>query len=238
MTQEKRLARLVGGLFITGTIAGVASRVLTAPILGDQAYLSEISSNEAPMLVGALLVLLMAFALAMVPVVLYPILRRHSEVLALGAVVFRGALEAVAYVVFVLTWLGMVTVGRELAEAGVAAIPGLQRTGVLLLAMQDWSSHMVSIVFGIGALMIYWVFFVSRLVPRWLSVWGLTGAVLYLTVALLAVLGVADLAPLMAPLAVQEMVMAVWLILKGFDSAVMTSSSHPDRSALSRPIMV
>lgn len=229
MTQDKRLARIVGGLFITGTIAGIASKVLTAPLLGDPAYLSRISANETPMLVAALLVLLMGFALAMVPVVLYPILRRHSEVLALGAVVFRGALEAMAYVVVVLIWLGMVLVGRELAEAGVAATSSLQRTGVILLGLQDWSSPIVSIVFSIGALMIYWVFFVSRLVPRWLSVWGLAGAALYLAVAVLTFVGVAGLAPLMAPLAVQEMVMAVWLILKGFDSAAMISSSHPDR---------
>jgi hypothetical protein len=235
MTQNKRLARIVGGLFITGTVAGILSAALTAPILSGQDYLTKIAADETPMLIGTLLVLLMGFSLAMVPVVLYPVLRRYSEVLALGAVVFRGALEAIAYVAVVLTWLGLVTVGREFADAGAAATPSLQLTGVFLLGMQDWSSHIVSIVFGIGALMIYGIFFTSRLVPRWLSVWGLIGAVLYLAVALLAVVGVSGLAPLMAPLAVQEMVLAVWLILKGFDAAVMTSSTQADRGAASAP---
>jgi hypothetical protein len=232
MTQNKRLARIVGGLFITGTIAGILSKVLTAPILDDQAYLSKISADETPMLVGTLLVMLMGLSLAMIPVVLYPILRRYSEALALGAVVFRGALEAMAYIVFVLSWLGLVTVGRELADAGAAAAPSLQRTGVLLLGMQDWTAPIVSIVFGFGALMIYWIFFISRLVPRWLSVWGLIGAVLYVAFGLLTMVGLEGFAPLMTPLAVQEMVLAVWLIAKGFNPSVGTSSPRPDGRAV------
>jgi hypothetical protein len=222
-------ARIVGGLFITGTVAGALSAVISAPILNDQRYLSNISANEAPMLFATILVLIMGFSLAMIPVVLYPILRRYSEVLALGAVLFRGALEAIAYVVVVLTWLGLVTVGRELADAGAASAANLQDIGVLLLGMQEWSTHIVSIVFGMGALMIYWVFFISRLVPRWLSVWGLVGAVVYVGQTVLAVAGVEGLAPLMAPLAVQEMVLAVWLITKGFDSSAIASQSPEER---------
>jgi hypothetical protein len=63
--------------------------------------------------------------------------------------------------------------------------------------------------------MIYWLFYVSKLIPRWLSVWGLAGAVLYLIVPLLAMFGLDQFGPLMAPLALQEMVLAVWLIVNG-----------------------
>lgn len=222
-------ARIVGGLFIVGTIAGIGSKVITDPVLNDQGYLNAISANETPMLVGTLLVLVMGFSLAMIPVVLYPVLRQYSEVLALGAVLFRGALEAIAYVVVVLTWLGLVTVGRELADAGAAPAANLHDIGVLLLGMQAWSTHIVSIVFGLGALMIYWVFFISKLVPAWLSVWGLIGAAVYVGQAVLAVAGVEGLAPLMALLGIQEMVLAVWLITKGFDSSAIASQPPQNR---------
>lgn len=69
--------------------------------------------------------------------------------------------------------------------------------------------------------MIYYVFYQSKLIPRWLSVWGLIGAILYLTVPILNLFGFA-FEILMLPLALQEMVLAVWLIVKGFDSLAIT----------------
>jgi hypothetical protein len=77
--------------------------------------------------------------------------------------------------------------------------------------------QLIAIPFALGALMFYVLLYQSRLVPRWLSVWGLLGAVLYILPPLGSMFGI-SLGVLMAPLAVQEMVMAVWLIAKGFSS--------------------
>jgi uncharacterized membrane protein len=76
-------------------------------------------------------------------------------------------------------------------------------------------------VFCLGALMFYHVLYRSGLVPRWLSGWGLLGILLYLAAALLVLFG--QINPdstqvvLELPLAVQEMVLAVWPIVKGFN---------------------
>ncbi|MGB7096991.1 MAG: DUF4386 family protein, partial [Anaerolineales bacterium] len=70
----------------------------------------------------------------------------------------------------------------------------------------------------------YYLFYQSKLIPRWLSGWGLIGAVLYLAVPMLGVLGF-ELEVLMFPLAVQEMVFAVWLIVKGFNPSAIDSLS-------------
>lgn len=72
-------------------------------------------------------------------------------------------------------------------------------------------------VFSIGAGIFSWLLFQTRLVPRWISLWGLVGAVLYGVVPWLAFFSV-DWGILMAPLALQEMVLAVWLIARGFNS--------------------
>jgi hypothetical protein len=80
--------------------------------------------------------------------------------------------------------------------------------------------------------MYYYVFYQSKLIPRWLSGWGLIGAVLMI---LACVLTVVDGQPfsisgmlmlLAAPIAVQEMVLAVWLIVKGFNPTVIASEPH------------
>ncbi len=172
----------------------------------------------------------MGFALAMVPVMLFPIFRKYNEALAIGAVVFRGALEAVAYIATVIGWLLILTLSQEYVKAGAPDASYFQALGTLLKGALFWIEQMLSIVFSLGALIIYYLFYQSKLIPRWLSAWGLIGAVLYLATPLLAMFG-SPLDILMIPLAVQEMVLALWLIVKGFNqSAIVSLSAKTDTS--------
>ena len=220
----KKTARIVGALFIIGTVAGILSVVITGSILDDPKYLIKVSANENQIIIGALLVLIMGFALAMVPVMLFPIFKKYNEALALGAVVFRGALETVTYIAIVICWLLLITLSLEYVKAGAPDASYFQTLGTLILEAANWFGYILSIVFSIGALMIYYLFYQTKLIPRWLAIWGLIGAIFYLAQPLLALFG-SELDLLFAPLAVQEMVLAVWLIVKGFNSSVIASGS-------------
>jgi hypothetical protein len=77
-------------------------------------------------------------------------------------------------------------------------------------------NEVIGIPFVLGALMFYWLLFQAKLVPRWLSGWGLLGAVLYIGAPITHMFGF-SLGYLVAPLALQEIVLAVWLIAKGFE---------------------
>jgi hypothetical protein len=224
MNTDRKIARIVGTLFIIGTVAGILSVVFTGPVLGAADYLVEISAHENQIIIGSLLVLIMGFALAMVPVVLYPIFRKHNQALALGSVLFRGALEAVTYIAIVIVWLSLLALSREYMTAGSPDASYFQTLGALLFESIDWINRILSIVFSLGALMIYILFYRSSLIPRWLSVWGLIGGMLYLAAPLFAMFGY-DFGILMAPLALQEMVLAVWLIVRGFSSSIIASES-------------
>src|SRR5258707_15707851 len=90
MISNRKTAIIVGVLFIIGTVAGVLSVLFTGPILDDPDYLTKVSSNQNQIIVGALLVLIMGFALAMVPVMMFPIFRKYNEPLAVG-LLFSGA---------------------------------------------------------------------------------------------------------------------------------------------------
>jgi len=92
MNNYRKTAIIVGVLFIIGTVAGVLSVAASAPVR-EATYLSSIAANPNQIVVGALFVLLMGLALALVPIVLFPLLKKYNEVLAIGYVVFRGALE-------------------------------------------------------------------------------------------------------------------------------------------------
>jgi hypothetical protein len=165
--------------------------------------------------------------------VLFPILKKHNEALALGVVLFRGALEAVMYIAAVICWLLLLTVSQEYVQAGTPDASNFQTLGAVLLKASGQIGSILNIVFSLGALMIYYLFHQSKLIPRWISVWGLIGAVLYLASGLSAMFSV-GLGILMAPLALQEMVMAVWLIVKGFNSSPIIDHAESVQVAISQ----
>jgi len=216
MNTSRTSATIVGILFVIGTAAGILSVLFTNPILQDTGDLVKVATNQRQLVSGALLVLIMAFALAMIPVVLFPILKTYNEALALGAIVFRGVLESAAYLAIVISWLLLITLSQEYVASRTQDLAYFQTLRALLLGAQDWIAQLLAIVFSLGALIIYYVFYQSKLIPRWLSSWGLIGATLYLAAPLLRLFDV-TLEILMLPLAVQEMVLALWLIVKGFN---------------------
>jgi hypothetical protein len=189
-----------------------------------QYYLVKISENENQMVLRAFFVLVMGLALALIPAVMFPTFRKYNETLALGYVVFRGALEAVTYILIVLSWLLLITLSQQYVSAGAPDASGFQTLGALLQEVGEWIDPISQIVFCLGALMFYYLWFKSRLIPRWLSGWGLIGATISLTAALLNLFG-PSAEFLEFPLAVNEMVLALWLIVKGFDSSALASGS-------------
>ena len=233
MKTYRKTSIIVGILFIIGTVAGIFSGVVTEPVLGASDYLAQAAANESSMILGAILVLVMGFPLAMIPVMMFPIFRKTNETLALGAVVFRGVLEAMAYIVIAISWLLLISVGQAFVSADTADAATLQAVGDFIKQALYWNEHILALVFTIGALMLYWLFFKTKLIPSWLALWGFFGAILYFAAPVLNLfdpqhpalsLGV-KWGNLMAPLAIQEMVFALWMIIKGFNSSAIVSET-------------
>ena len=233
MNTNRKTAVIVGILFIIGTVSGILSVVFTAPIMTGSTYPINISASETQWIIGTLLILLMGFSLAMIPVMLYPIFKKHNEVLALGAVLFRGVLEAVLYTASVISMLLLLNVSEIFGKTGVTGASNFQTLGSMLTAAGNWISIILSFVFCIGGLLIYTLFYQTRLIPRWLSGWGVIGAVLYFVANLVSMFSPLHIAPsiesgiglLLVPLAIQEMVFAVWLIVKGFNPSAIAALS-------------
>jgi len=222
---NRRTATIVGVLFIIGTVAGVLSKVVTWGLLDAPDYLNMVASNASRAMLGALLVLVMGLALAMVPAMMFPILKRQNEALAIGYVIFRGALETLTYIAVALCWLLLVVVARQYADSGAAVASQFGSLGILLVKAKDVPILAVQdIVFSLGALMFYYLLYQARLIPRWLSGWGIVAVVGYLAAGLIAVFGT-HLVILLMPLALQEMVMAIWLVAKGFSPGTIAFES-------------
>lgn len=218
----QKTAKIVGILFIIGTVCGILSAIVMTPILNAPDYLIKIYENKNLVIGGVLLVLTMGISLSMMSAVLYPVLKKYNEALALGAVVFRGAIELVSYLGTAISWLLLLTLSQEYVSAGTKAISNFQLMGTMLLDAGLQIGSITSIVFSIGGLIIYYVFYKTKLIPTWLSLWGLFGAILYISSPILIMFGF-QMEFLQYPLAVQEMIMAVWLIVKGFNPSAFDS---------------
>ena len=222
---NRKTATIVGVLFIIGTGAGVPSMVLGARFLNAPGLLNMVAANASQVALIGFLVLLMGVALAMVPAMMFPIFKRQNEALAVGYVIFRGALETFTYMAVAMCWLLLPVVARLSADSGAAVASQFSSPGNLLVEARYPITWVQDIVFGLGALMFYYLLYQARLIPRWLSGWGFVGAISYLATGLIAVFTGTHLVPLLLPLGLQEMVMAIWLIVKGFNPSAIASLS-------------
>ena len=227
MTSERKTAIVAGVLFITATVAGILSVLFVGPIPGAPDYMGRISANDLNVKIGALFESIMAFAGAGTAISMYPILRKHNVGAALASVAFR-IIEAVIWIVDVIGLLLLLTLSQEFLKAGSPSSSFFQTCGTLLLALRYWADIFAYTAFILGALMYYSVFYRSRLIPRWLSGWGLVGVPLWLSGTLLTMFSFISLystiqVVLFLPIAVQEMVMATWLIVKGYSTSITPS---------------
>jgi hypothetical protein len=230
MNSYRKTAITVGILFIIATVIGVLGNVIFVnPILDAPDYLIRISANGNQVILGGLLVLFSAFACAGIAIGLYPVLKKHHEAFALCSVGFR-VMESMLYIVGVVGLLSLLTLSHEYAKAGASNASLFQVSGITLLAIKEWAGELSVVAFTLGALMYYYVFYQSKLIPRWLAGWGFLAAASSLAAALLAITGLiipfsTVFIVLQLPIAVQEMVLAVWLIAKGFNPSAVTSLS-------------
>lgn len=218
MPPDRRAALTAGALLIVASVAALLASAVEHPVLTGTGYLAKIAENAGQVSAGGLLEFLEAGTSAGIAMALYPVLRKRSEGLALGAVALR-TLEAAMYAVGGVVTLSLLYLARQHAPATILNDAGIRAIGDALTGVRQSAILAGVYAFSAGALMYYSVFYRSRLVPRWLTVWGIAAEVPLLTACLLATFGrtpVTSYTLLVLPIAVQEYVLAAWLIFKGF----------------------
>ena len=220
MDSARRTSIGTGSVFLVATVTAVAAGELV-PSLSGADFLEGPADHPHRLAAAALFYLIAAGTSVGIAIVLYPLLRTTNATLALGAVVFR-TIEAVFYTVAVVSLLSVLALGRQLATASPDDRATIRVIADSLVSVREQSSLAGVIAFGTGALMYYALFYRYRLVPRWLSGWGIAGVLLILIACLLALFSgdpVTGYTLLILPIGIQEMVLAVWLLVKGFSGA-------------------
>jgi hypothetical protein len=241
MKSTRKIAVITGVIFIIATVVVFVADALTPALTGTD-YLTRFSANTHQVAAGALAYLVSAFASGSIAIAMYPVMKESNAGLALGSVVFR-ALEAAFYLVEVVCLLSLLTVGQQFTTAGAADRTSLQAIGNLLVSVRNQAALVGVFAFCLGAFMYYYLFFQSRLIPRWLSGLGIVAIILMATACVLSLFSgnrITSYIPLAFPIFLQEMVLAVWLIVKGFNSSAVASGAAKTAtnellSASSRP---
>jgi hypothetical protein len=238
---NRQSATLVGVLFIIATVTAILGVLFYQPILtGD--YLSNGAAHQNQVVLGALMELILAGTAIGTAIVLFPVLRPYSERIALGHLFFRF-LEAVIITIGIVAVLSLLTLSQDFVAAAAPDAAAYHAAGTLLLAVHEWTFMLGPLfMLGINTLMYSYLLYKSKLVPRPLAILGITGATLVFVYAMLvmfgaAVQGSAPLVVLALPIAVYEMILAVWLIVKGFNSSAIDSQTTATRtSKLAEPL--
>ena len=229
MDSYRNNAISAGVLFIIADAVGFLSLLFMGPVNATD-YLVSVSTNANLVTTAALLLFIGGAAAIGIGISLYPVLKKFKGGLALGAVGFRtveGVLDIVGFIGLLL----LITLSQQFVNAGAPDSSYFRTLGVLTVSGYHLVENVAKLLaFSIGCLLYYIIFYRTKLVPRWLSGWGLVAGILTMVSCLLTMFGL--IAPfsteqivLNLPILPQELVLAVWLIVKGFNPSVIASKS-------------
>lgn len=225
MNSPKTTARIVGALFLIVMFTySLGAFIILDPILNAPDYLLKVSANQARVITGVLLELINGIAYIGIAVLVYPIIKQLNESLALGYLSFR-IIEFAMQIVSDLSPLLLTTMGQEFVTAEAPDASSIQALGTLLLSQRYWANQMVFITYCLGAMIFYYLLYQLKLIPRFLSVWGLIGVPMVLINVMLGIFGLKQVMVLGLIMGLNEIVLGVWLILKGFNSSNINSRS-------------
>ena len=228
MDSIRKTSIIVGALFLISYCGVFLGNAILAPIIDAPDFLMNIFPNKTQVIIGVILELINDVVVVGIAVLLFPILKKHSESIALWYVGFR-VIEAVIYSVSKISTLSLITLSQEYIAAGAVDAVNFQALSGLASAGRYWAGEMAAIFFILGAFIFYLILYRSKLLPRFISVWGFIALAMLITAK---VLGVPDLTqsfhPAMVlyfPIVVNELFLAVWLIGKGFNPSALASGS-------------
>jgi hypothetical protein len=231
MKPYRKTAIFVGIFFLVGYVILLPGGFLIDSIIDTQEYLINISANCSKVIIGMFLEFINAAAVIGIAVLMFPLLKNKNEALALG---YAGSriVESAILVVGHIFLLLLIVLSQEYVKIENPDAPYFQTLGALFIADRGLTFRMVMIVVSLGALVFYYLLYQSKLIPRFISVWGLIGAPLSLAGGVISIFGYRAGASMPAPtmilglpIMLNEIFLGIWLIVKGFNSSAIASGS-------------
>ncbi|MBV7337491.1 DUF4386 domain-containing protein [Chloroflexi bacterium TSY] len=237
MSTNRKIAMAVGALFLAGYVGVFGGGFLSEPILTAPDFPANIAASRSQLISGMLVELIVNdVAVLGIGVLMFQILRVHSEKIALGYLSIR-IIEVATLVVSKFGILSLITLGQESVPTGALDAASFQVLGAAALAERHWIGQVNALFFILGALLLYYLLYQSKLVPRFLAAWGLFAVLTLALVNGMELFEVYDpsqgFQPVMllyAPIFLSELLLGIWLIVKGFNPAAIEATTTESES--------
>ncbi|WP_375578636.1 DUF4386 domain-containing protein [Marivirga tractuosa] len=227
MKALKRKTSLAGLLIIIGMITGVFS---ISSVVDSPDYLTEAASNANQVIISTIFQFILLLTYLAFAILLFPLIKRFNNGLSIGFLSFRILTSAIlAFGTIIL--MSILALSQEFVKNASESILIFEALGNVLKTTRDYINHVFMVLtLGIGNLLLYLLFLKSKLIPKWLSVWGILGTVLSVFASLLLLFQVVEVITpqyliLNAPTAILELILGFWLIIKGFNEVYDSESS-------------
>ena len=217
MNPLKNNVKLAGLLIIIGIIAGILS---IASSVDSPNYLTEAAASTAQVSIAALFQFILSLTYVCFAILLYPIVKKYSQGLALGFLSFR-IIAGVVLIVGTIMLLSILILSQEFVNTTPQNRWAFEAFGNVLKITRDHINHVFMVfAIGMGNLMLYFLFLRTKLLPNWLSTWGIVGTVLSIAASVLLLFNFMEVVTieyvaLNAPTAFFEIVLGIWLVFRG-----------------------
>jgi hypothetical protein len=225
MNPYKTTARVVGVVYLAGFVVGIGGEILIQSLLGAPDRLATVSANNTTLAIGAILWLMAVAGDAAHGVLMFPILKQHSERIAVGYLAAR-IIDAIFIAVMVLLLLLQIPLGGEYLKAAAPDARYLQALSNVSVQASQYAYQIGMTTLGLAGLMLCYTLYRARLVPRILAIWGLVGYAIIFCGMLSEIMGSGLGLASSLPGGLWEVFIGVWLIVKGFN-APMSSEFSP-----------
>jgi len=223
MNSHRKIATITGSLFLIAMFSSLIGGGIIESIVSAPNFLQNTVDRSTQLWSGVLLELLNGLAVMGIAVTLYTTIKKYNESLAVGYLGFR-IVESIFCTIPAIKPLALITLGEKSVTAGSPAQSYLQAIGSSLLAERaEIMGLLVPIFFSLSALLFYIFLFQTKVLPRFISIWGFIG------VASIMILNIFKIElptgmMLAAPIIFNEIFLGFWLIIKGFNPANMEQS--------------
>jgi hypothetical protein len=213
----KRVSKIAGFLILLGMLVGIFSIV---PSVESEHFLEEVYSNRNQVLIGAVFQFLLVPIYIGFSLVLYQVLRDSDKTLSIGFVGFRMMAGVFQFIGMMLLPI-FIFLSQEYLTSTTSDQIYYETTGEILKLFRDLTNHIgVMVTTGLGNVLLYVIFFRGKHIPRILSIWGLVGNVLIILASFFILFQLIEVVSneyviITIPLVLQEVVLAIWLIVKG-----------------------
>ena len=217
MNSNKIAARTFGIAFLIGYISyGLGFGLLNSVINSPSSLAVIFNLKNQVIFQAAIMMAVFAPVNIVLGVIMTPIFKPYNQPLAYGYLSAAIA-STVLLIVGAIFLLLSIPLSEEFVKVGAGNTNNLELLFTLCKKANFFSYQIAMVIWGLGGLIFSYLLFVSKIVPRWLSIWGIIGYVIFISGAFFALFGINIDVILDIPGGLFEIFLSFWFIIKGFD---------------------